>query len=73
VRRGVRRCWKSKFVRFIQSYGAESLALKLDVRPSATCHWIRDAAAPRPLRAEIIRRLAGNCRCEMIMKTERTR
>ena len=25
--------WKSKFARFIKSYGVESLAVKLDVRP----------------------------------------
>ena len=27
--------WKSKFARFIQDYGVESLAVELDVRPSA--------------------------------------
>lgn len=58
MRRIVRRHWKSKFARFIQSYGVESLALQLDVRPSAIYHWIRAATTPRPVHAEIIQRLA---------------
>ena len=54
----VRRRWKSKFARFIHAYGVESLALELDVRPSAIYHWIRGATTPRPVHAEIIQRLA---------------
>lgn len=54
----VRRRWKSKFARFIQSYGVESLAIQLDVRPSAIYHWIRAATTPRPAHGEIIQRLA---------------
>jgi hypothetical protein len=58
MRRIVRRRWKSKFACFIQAYGVESLALELDVRPSAIYHWIRAATTPRPAHAEIIQRLA---------------
>jgi len=54
----IRRRWKSKFARFIQSYGVESLAVELDVRPSAIYHWIRGATTPRPVHAEVIQRLA---------------
>jgi hypothetical protein len=52
------RRWKSKFARFIKSYGVESLAVQLDVRPSAIYHWIRGETTPRPVHAEIIQRLA---------------
>jgi hypothetical protein len=45
--------WKSKFARFI-----ETLAMQLDVRPSAIYHWISGATAPRRTHAEIIQRLA---------------
>jgi hypothetical protein len=54
----ISRRWKSKFARFIQSYGVVSLAVELDVRPSAIYHWIRGATTPRPVHAEIIQRLA---------------
>lgn len=50
--------WKSKFARFIQDYGVESLTIELDVRRSAVYHWIRAATTPRPAQAEIIQRLA---------------
>jgi hypothetical protein len=63
----VARHWKSKFARFIQSYGVESLAAELDVRPSAIYHWIRGAASPRPSHAEIIQRLAQERRCRLTM------
>jgi hypothetical protein len=52
------RYWRSKFARFIQSYGVESLAAKLEVRPSAIYHWIRGTTTPRPAHAEVIKRLA---------------
>jgi hypothetical protein len=58
MRRIATRYWKSKFARFIQSYGVDSLAAELDVRPSAIYHWIRGATTPRPAHAEIIKRLA---------------
>jgi hypothetical protein len=46
--------WKSKFARFIKSYGVESLALQLDVQASAIYHWVRGVSAPRRTHAEII-------------------
>lgn len=52
------RYWKSKFARFIKSYGVDSLAKQLDVQPSAIYHWLRGATTPRPVHAEIIQRLA---------------
>jgi hypothetical protein len=67
MRRVVPRRWKSKFARFIQSYGVESLAMELDVRPSAIYHWIRGATTPRPVHAEIIQRLARERRCRLTM------
>jgi hypothetical protein len=54
----IARRWRSKFARFIKSYGVESLAIKLDVRPSAIYHWISGRTAPRRTHAEILRRLA---------------
>jgi hypothetical protein len=56
--RMIRRRWRSKFARFIQDYGVESLAKRLDVRPSAIYHWIRGSTTPRPAHAEIMQRLA---------------
>lgn len=53
-----RRNWKSRFARFVQSYGVGSLAVQLDVRPSAIYHWIRGTHTPRPAHAEIMQRLA---------------
>jgi hypothetical protein len=52
------RYWKSKFARFVKSYGVDSLAMQLDIRPSAIYHWIRGATTPRPVHAAIIQRLA---------------
>lgn len=51
--------WKSKFARFVQSYGVALLAAELDVRPSAIYHWMASRRAPRPSHAEIIQRLAS--------------
>jgi hypothetical protein len=51
--------WKSKFARFIESYGVESLAAELDIRPSAIYHWIKGTTAPKPVHAEAIGRLSG--------------
>ena len=50
--------WKSKFARFIRSYGVGSLAVELDVHPTAIYHWIRGAVTPRSAHAEVIQRLA---------------
>jgi hypothetical protein len=54
----IMRRWKSKFARFIQSYGVNFLAVELDVRPTAIYHWIRGATSPRPAHAEVLQRLA---------------
>lgn len=50
--------WKSKFARFIQAYGVKSLAVELDVHPTAIYHWVRGAVTPRAAHAEVMRRLA---------------
>jgi hypothetical protein len=52
------RYWKSKFARFVKTYGVDELAVQLDVLPSAIYHWIRGATTPRPTHAAIIQRLA---------------
>jgi hypothetical protein len=54
----IERYWKSRFARFVKSYGVVNLALQLDVLPSAIYHWIQGSTAPRPVHAEIIQRLA---------------
>jgi hypothetical protein len=54
----IRRRWKSKFARFVQSYGVGSLAVELHVEASAIYHWIRGVATPRADRIAIILRLA---------------
>jgi hypothetical protein len=61
------RRWRSKFARFVKSYGVESLAAKLDVRPSAIYHWVSGATAPRRTHAEIIQRLARERGCRLTM------
>jgi hypothetical protein len=52
------RYWKSKFARFVRSYGVDQLAAQLHIQPSAIYHWLRGTTAPRPIHAEIIQRLA---------------
>ncbi len=52
------RYWKSKFARFVRSYGVDQLAAQLQIQPSAIYHWLRGTTAPRPIHAEIIQRLA---------------
>jgi hypothetical protein len=52
------RYWKSKFARFVRSYGVDELAAQLHIRPSAIYHWLRGTTAPRPVHAENIQRLA---------------
>jgi hypothetical protein len=59
--------WKSKFARFIKSYGVESLAVQLDVQASAIYHWVRGVSAPRRTHAEIIKRLARERGCRLTM------
>lgn len=67
MRQITERYWKSKFARFVKSYGVEDLAVKLDVLPSAIYHWIRGSTAPRPVHAEIIQRLARERGCRLTM------
>jgi hypothetical protein len=55
----IRKRWKTKFARFVRSYGVELLAAGLDVRPSAVYHWVRAATSPRPAHAAVIQRLAS--------------
>jgi len=54
----IEKCWKSKFARFVKSYGVNDLAMQLDILPSAIYHWIQGSSSPRPVHAEIIQRLA---------------
>jgi len=67
MHRRVRRYWRSKFAQFVQGYGVECLAKRLDVRPSAIYHWIRGATTPRPVTADIIRNLARERGCRLSM------
>jgi hypothetical protein len=52
------RRWASKFARFVRSYGVDELAAQLHIQPSAIYHWLRGTAAPRPVIAANIQRLA---------------
>jgi transcriptional regulator with XRE-family HTH domain len=54
----IERYWKSKFARFVKSYGVIDLAKQLGIDPSAIYHWIQGDTAPRPVYAEIIQRVA---------------
>ena len=50
--------WRSKFARFVHSYGVASLAARLDIQHTAISHWIRGSTTPRPAHAEMIQRIA---------------
>jgi hypothetical protein len=50
--------WNSKFGQFVQSYGAELLAARLEVSSAAIYHWVYGRTFPRPHHAETIQRLA---------------
>lgn len=54
----IARRWKSRFARFVKSYGVRSLAAKLEITPDAIYKWIRGSVAPRSSHAEVIQRLA---------------
>jgi hypothetical protein len=54
----IKRRWKSKFARFIRSYGVRSLAVELNICPTAVYHWIRGSVTIRAAHAEVIQRLA---------------
>ncbi len=59
--------WKSKFARFIKAYSVESLAVQLDVSPSAICQWIRGATTPRPGHAAVMQRLVRERRLKLTL------
>jgi hypothetical protein len=59
--------WKSKFARFVKSYGVRPLAKQLHIDSSAVYHWIAGSSSPHPLHAEIIRRLARERGVRMTM------
>jgi hypothetical protein len=50
---------RSKFERFVRSYGVVRLAAKLSLHPSAIYHWLRGINAPKLSHAAMIRRLAS--------------
>jgi hypothetical protein len=50
--------WRSKFARFVGTYGTQRIAVALRVDSSAIYHWIRGATTPRVAHAAIIQRLA---------------
>jgi hypothetical protein len=64
----VARRWKSKFARFVQSYGLKSLAVRLDVTRGAIYHWIDGSVTLRPSHAEVILRLARERRFGLTME-----
>jgi hypothetical protein len=50
--------WRSKFARFVSSYGSSRLAKELGVDPSAITHWIRAITKPKPEYAAAMRGIA---------------
>ncbi len=50
--------WKSRFGRFVLSYGVADLATELEIHPSAVYQWIRGNSAPRRGYAAAIQDLA---------------
>jgi hypothetical protein len=50
--------WKSKFARFVRSFGVCPLAKELNVPHTAIYQWIRAMTRPKPEYAAIIQRLA---------------
>ena len=49
---------RSKFERFVRTYGVERLARGLDIRSAAIYQWLGCATVPKPAHAAIIQRLA---------------
>ncbi len=52
------RRWESKFAKFVQEYGVERLAKRLEIAPSAVYHWMSGRTSPRPAKAMAIQRIA---------------
>jgi transcriptional regulator with XRE-family HTH domain len=56
--RATDRRWESPFGCFVDFYGADELASRMDVHRTAVYHWVSGKAAPRPEKAFAIRRIA---------------
>jgi DNA-binding transcriptional regulator YdaS (Cro superfamily) len=56
--RATDRRWESPLGRFVNFYGADELASRMEVHKTAVYHWVSGAAAPRPEKAFAIRRIA---------------
>jgi DNA-binding XRE family transcriptional regulator len=54
------RRWSSPLGRFVDFFGADRLAARVEVQPSAVYHWLGGRAQPRPAIAMKIRRLASS-------------
>jgi DNA-binding transcriptional regulator YdaS (Cro superfamily) len=52
------RYWKSKFARFVRSYGATVLASRMELHNTSVYQWISGRTVPRPSHAEVILQLA---------------
>jgi hypothetical protein len=58
---------RSAFERFVRAYGIARLAKGVGIDPTAICHWMRGATAPRPAHAAIIQRLARKSRSKLTL------
>ena len=56
--RATDRRWESPLGRFVDFYGADELASRMEVHKTAVYHWVSGIAAPRPEKAFAIRRIA---------------
>ena len=54
----VRDRWKSKFARFVTTYGSARMAKHLEIHPTAIYQWIRGSTRPKPEHATTIQSLA---------------
>jgi DNA-binding transcriptional regulator YdaS (Cro superfamily) len=52
------RRWESPLGRFVDFYGADELASRVEVHKTSVYHWVSGKAAPRPEKAFAIRRIA---------------
>jgi len=60
--------WKSKFARFVSSYGVDLLASRLRVNPSAIYHWLSGTTSPHPRHAQAVQRLAKRRRIALSLE-----
>lgn len=56
--RATDRRWESPLGRFVDFYGADELASRVEVHKTAVYHWVSGRAAPRPEKAFVILRIA---------------